>query len=105
MDTRKVLRQDEVIELVRKYKRAISPRLNNNLKVFLFGSYSKGHATPNSDIDVAVIVPQVDEDWWTLTTDLALESWGISSLIEPVLIEENKPSPLYRDILRTGIAV
>ena len=29
----------------------------------------------------------------------------INTLIEPVLIEECNPSPLYEEILQTGIAV
>jgi hypothetical protein len=26
-------------------------------------------------------------------------------LIEPVLMEQDEPSPLYRDVMRTGVAV
>ncbi len=29
----------------------------------------------------------------------------VSVLIEPVLMEQDKPSPLYRDVMRTGVAV
>lgn len=72
----------------------------------MFGSYSKGYANPWSDIDVAVIVPHVDEDKW-LETSVALgyDVDKVSMLIEPVLLEENHWSPLYDDVMRTGIAV
>ncbi len=30
---------------------------------------------------------------------------NVSFLIEPVLISEDHPSPLYDDVMRTGIAV
>lgn len=36
---------------------------------------------------------------------LSLDAIKLSSLIEPVLMQENEPSPLYRDVMRTGIAV
>ena len=56
MDKR-TLTRDEALELVRRYKRVISPRFDVEPKVMMFGSYSKGYANPDSDIDVAVIVP------------------------------------------------
>ena len=52
---RRTLTRDEALELVRRYKRVISPRFDVEPKVMMFGSYSKGYA--DSDIDVAVIVP------------------------------------------------
>lgn len=71
----------------------------------MFGSYAKGYANPDSDIDVAVIVPKIEEgklfDW---SKSLWLDVEKVSILIEPVLMEENEGSPLYRDVMRTGIA-
>jgi predicted nucleotidyltransferase len=57
MDKRRVLSRDEALSLVRRYKQVISPRFDAEPKVLMYGSYAKGHATPDSDIDVAVIVP------------------------------------------------
>lgn len=54
---RRTLTRDEALELVRRYKRVISARFDVEPKVMMFGSYSKGYANPDSDIDVAVIVP------------------------------------------------
>lgn len=105
MDNRKTLRQDEALALVREYKRIISPRFSQRPKVYLYGSYSKGYANPWSDIDVAVVVPAINGDWLEKSTDICLDAFKISSLIEPVLMEENEPSPLYRDVMRTGIPV
>ena len=56
MDKR-TLTRDEALELVRRYKQVITPRFDVEPKVMMFGSYSKGYANPDSDIDVAVIVP------------------------------------------------
>ena len=104
MDTLKTLTQQQAIDLVRRYKNFISPRFDDGLKVYLYGSYSKGYARPESDIDVAVVVPTI-KNWLRQATDITLDAMRISGLIEPVLMEENEPSPLYRDVMRTGIAV
>ena len=74
-------------------------------KVYLYGSYSKGCAHQDSDIDIAVIVPKLNGEWLRTVTLLWTASRKVSSLIEPVLIEECHPSPLYEDVIRTGIAV
>jgi len=57
MDKRRTLSRDEAIGLVRRYKQVIAPRFDVEPRVMMFGSYSKGYANPDSDIDVAVIVP------------------------------------------------
>lgn len=105
MDTPKTLTQEEALSLVREYKRVISPRFNGQMKVYLYGSYSKGNAHAESDIDVAVIVPKLHDDWLKLSTRLWMIAPKVDIHIEPVLMEENEPSPLYRDVMRTGIAV
>lgn len=57
MDKRQTLTRDEALALVRRYKEVISQRFDVEPRVMMFGSYSKGYANPDSDIDVAVIVP------------------------------------------------
>ena len=101
-----MLSRDEALDLVRQYKQVIMPRFNGQAKVLMFGSYSKGNPNPWSDIDVAVIVPAVAEDKW-LETSVALgkDSDKVSLLIEPVLMAENRWSPLYDDVMRTGVPV
>jgi predicted nucleotidyltransferase len=39
-------------------------------KVFLFGSYARGEATPESDIDIMVIKKRLVENWLTETAAL-----------------------------------
>ena len=101
-----MLTRDEAIQLVRQYKRVISPRFNGQAKVVMFGSYSKGNPNKWTDIDVAVIVPTLPDDQW-LDTSIALgmDVNEVSMLIEPVLMAEDHWSPLYDDVMRTGIAV
>lgn len=100
-----MLTKDEALGLVREYKRIIAPRFNGEAKVYMYGSYSKGFPKPESDIDVAVIVPKIDGDWLKISTDLWMDVDKVNILIEPVLMEENSHSPLYDDVMRNGIAV
>ena len=98
MDKRKAL------SIARQYKRAVVETIGP-AKVYLFGSYSKGCARPESDIDIAVIVPCVEGDYLSTAASLWRITMDVNTLIEPVLIEESHPSPLYEDILQTGIAI
>lgn len=106
MDTPKILTRDEALKLVRDYKRVISSRFAAEPKVYMYGSYSKGHPTPWSDIDVAVVIPTVkDEDWLEQSADLWHDVDKVSLLIEPVLMAQDEDTLLYKDVMRTGIAV
>ena len=105
MDKRQALSYDEAISLVRRYKQVIAHRFPSEPKVMMFGSYSKGYANPNSDIDVAVIVPSYGNRKMELSQGLWKATRDVSFLIEPVLIAEDRPSPLYEDVMQTGIAV
>ena len=96
--------KEQAIKLVQNYKQAILP-LYKDAKVYLYGSYSKGTAHQDSDIDVAVVVPEVSGDWFSVVPPLWTKARKISSLIEPVIMEDNEHSPLYDDVMRTGIAV
>jgi predicted nucleotidyltransferase len=72
----------------------------------MYGSYAKGHPNPDSDIDVAVIVPEPEiTDHWEQSADLWGDVFKVSTLIEPVLMEDNEDSMLYREVMRTGITV
>ena len=105
MDTPKVLTQDEALDIVREYKQAIAPLFDGKAKVYLYGSYSKGNANPWSDIDVAVIIPTLEGDWLKLSIALNRNVRKVNLRIEPVLMIENQWSPLYEDVMLTGIAV
>ena len=105
MDERQTLSYDEAIGLVRRYKQVIAHRFPSEPKVMMFGSYSKGYANPDSDIDVAVIVPSYGDRKMELSQGLWKDTRDVSFLIEPVLIAEDRQSPLYEDVMHTGVAV
>lgn len=94
----------EVIRIVRRYKEAIADVVSD-AKVYLYGSYSKGTARPDSDIDVAVVVQEAPSDRFALSSRLWRATRKVNTLIEPILIESSDQSPLYEDIMRTGIAI
>ena len=84
----------------------IQSRYRTEPRVMMYGSYAKGYANPDSDIDVAVILPGSDiTDRWEQSADLWSDIRKVSVLIEPVLMEDNEDSMLYREVMRTGVAV
>lgn len=105
MDKRQTLTRDEALALVRRYKEVIRPRFDVEPRVMMFGSYSKGYANPDSDIDVAVIVPTYGDRKFEMSKGLGRDVRDVSFLIEPVLMAEDRWSPLYDDVMRTGINV
>lgn len=105
MDKRQTLTRNEALALVRKYKEVIKSRFATEPKVIMFGSYSKGYANPDSDIDVAVIVPTYGNNKFEMSKVLWRDVRNVSFLIEPVLMAEDCWCPLYDDVIKTGILV
>lgn len=105
MDKGTALSRDEALDLVRQYKRIIARHFQQEPRVLMYGSYSKGNANRDSDIDVAVIVSSYGDRKMELSKALWRDVDDVSLLIEPVLISKDHPSPLYDDVMRTGIAV
>ena len=73
--------------------------------LYLYGSFSKGTFTDDSDIDIAVVLEHLNEDYFADTPMLWKLKRKISNLIEPVLLMEDNSNPLYFDILKTGILI
>ena len=103
---KKTLTREQALDAVREYKQVIRSRYSTEPKVVMYGSYAKGYANPDSDIDVAVILPGSDiTDRWEQSADLWSDIRKVSVLIEPVLMEDNEDSMLYREVMRTGVTV
>lgn len=101
-----ILPKEFALELVRRYKELIAPRFDPAMKVMMFGSYAKDCPNEWSDIDVAVIVPKIDEDtWWETSASLNHDVDKVSLYIEPILLESGEDSPIYREVMRTGVPV
>jgi len=99
--------QDVLTEVKEALRRLYGPRLK---QVILYGSWARGDATSDSDIDVAVVLkgevsPTVEID---RTADLVFDlnlSHGVLLSLYPVSEEEYRSldSPLLMNLRREGI--
>ncbi|WP_295728771.1 nucleotidyltransferase domain-containing protein [uncultured Muribaculum sp.] len=96
--------KDEAIKLARRYKAVVADRFPVKA-LYLYGSFSKGNYSASSDIDIAVVVEHLNDDYFTDTPLLWKLRRGISNLIEPVLLTEDANNPLYSDIVKTGLRI
>ena len=70
---------------------------------YLFGSQAKGTAHDDSDIDVAVVFKNIDDDYLETAAKLFQLRRNIDSRIEPVVLEENHdPGGFLEEITKTG---
>lgn len=96
--------KEQAIIFAQRYKAAIAGLLPVKA-LYLYGSFSKGTFTVDSDIDIAVIVDHFNDDYFEDTPVLWKVKRKISNLIEPVLLVEDTDNPLYSDIIKTGILI
>lgn len=98
--------KEQAIKLAQKYKKVLLEKMPVKA-VYLYGSYSKGNYTEESDIDIdiAVVVEHLNDDYFEDTPLLWKLGRKVSYLIEPVLLSENENSPLYADVIKTGILI
>lgn len=90
--------------MAQRYKAVVAERLPLKA-LYLYGSFSKGNYTEESDIDIAVVVERMSDNYFEDTPLLWKWKRKISNLIEPVLLTEDTNNPLYADILKTGILI
>lgn len=96
--------KEQALKLAKRYKEIVAEKLPLKA-VYLYGSYSKGSYTVDSDIDIAIVVDKLKDNFFEDTPLLWKLRRKISTLIEPVLLTEDESNPLYHDILRTGILI
>lgn len=95
----------EVVNKLINYKLLLSKHFDID-KVVLFGSYAKGNQRENSDIDVAIIVNSVEQDFFSYAPLLWKLRREIDDRIEPVLIEkDHDESGFLKEILKTGLVI
>ena len=96
--------KEQAIELAQRYKTIVAERLTLK-SLYLYGSYSKGNQTEDSDIDIAVVVERMSDNYFDDTPLLWKLKRKVSNLIEPVLLTEGFDNPLYADVLKSGILI
>lgn len=73
------------------------------LYIILYGSYTNGVPTEESDIDIAVIFDGYDGNWIKDSAMLWKLTRKVSTLIEPVLLDRQKdPSGFVEDVIKNG---
>ena len=96
--------KEQAIALAKRYKEMVAEKLPLKA-LYLYGSYSKGNYREDSDIDIAVVVESLNDNYFEDTPLLWKLRRKISNLIEPVLLIEDMNNPLYCDIAGTGILI
>ncbi len=95
----------QAIENSKKYAKLINKHLKTE-KIILFGSFAKGNYTENSDIDIAVIVDEISDDYLSKSILLNKLTRNIDYRIEPVLLDKNDDkSGFLSDIQLYGITL
>ena len=94
--------QGQIVEIAQRYTDKV---LNHMIakKVVLYGSQVTGTANSTSDIDIAVIVDHVGDDFLTTSAKLYKLRRNIDDRIEPILIQEDEDqSGFLEEILKSG---
>ena len=95
----------EIIGLLKSFLGILRKNKVDFDKAYLYGSYSRGTATPDSDIDIAIIARNWKPDIIEAQFSLLKTASTVDSRIEPHpfrKIDFNKSNPLAREILRYG---
>jgi len=95
----------EVIKILQKYKKILSKHMTFDQMV-LFGSYAKGNAHEESDVDVAIVVQSLSGDFFSTRPLLWKIRRQVDDRIEPVLIETDyDDSGFLAEIMKTGVVI
>jgi len=102
--------QGEIIKILKKYCGLLNSSGIPVSKAFLYGSYSRNEATPESDIDILIVSQIFDEQ----NDLLKVRAWRLTekvdNKIEPYIIGLKKfntddVSPLLQIIKKEGIEI
>lgn len=99
---------DLIIKTVKEYLYKLNKQGIHITAAYLFGSYAKGTENKWSDIDVAIISPDIGEDRFEERVRMMNLSLIIDSRLEPVpfrpedFVDED---PLVWEIKKKGVAI
>lgn len=99
--------QISAIEVGRRYLQLLIERNYPVRRMFLYGSYARGNSHSDSDIDLAIILPELTDPFQTQVNLLQL-TWNFDTRVEPHPFDELEfisRNPVIEEILRTGIEI
>ena len=97
-----------VLENVKIFLERLETKGIHVTKAYLFGSYLTGRTDEWSDIDVAVISPQISDDRFEERVTLARIANSIDDRIEPLPFNPANfaiEDPLVREIMNKGLVL
>ena len=105
--------REEVLRNVREFRDRLAALYGDRLQgVYLYGSYARGDAREDSDIDIAVVLKGTVDAWEEdrvtseITTDLSLRQ---NCLLMPFFLSEQErregPFAVHRNIMSEGVLV
>lgn len=97
------------MSIAKKFVNTVSSAGINVSDAILFGSWARGNAKPDSDIDVCIVSPQLGKDWVDEIVKLRKLAYGIDSRIEPIPLAPediiDKFNPLANEINKYGVKI
>ena len=97
--------KNEAINKVKQYKLLLKDHIQFE-NVYLFGSYVNNTNREDSDIDVAIVVDHIQDDFFSINPILWKLRRQIDDRIEPILIDKNTDKSGFLEIIRkNGIEI
>lgn len=102
--------QREILNIIQEFAKLVKHSGVIVDEIYLFGSHALGKATPDSDIDIAVISSGFGKNRYEEGKRLRQLAWRVDPRIEPVPIEkskfvENDWVPLVYEIKKNGLSI
>ena len=95
----------EIINKLTAYRKLLEKYFDVE-EVFLFGSYANENPREDSDIDVAIVVNKLNEDYFSDTPLVWKLRRQIDDQIEPLLFEKGKDeSGFLKEIKSKGVEI
>jgi predicted nucleotidyltransferase len=95
----------EAINIAKKFAEKIKGIISFK-EIILFGSYAKGTNHKDSDIDIALVIGNINYDYFDVYKQIIKKGYEIDNRIEPVILRKDKDfSGLLEMIQKESIVV